>query len=205
MPVANPQRRAPYAEGHEPRDLPARPTEGRALNGRDQQSVRLFDETVPGHNSWTERVLNDTIASLQGRSPQILEAGLDPRLGCARCVTQFGHRAYGLPITDSVANLESSMQARNFERVPMNSETIGQLKPGDIIVGHRNGRLNGEPLHGHTAVYMGDGQVFNNNAVTKTMIPESLNIFKQPLYDNGGKMHMNGYSDVWIYRPRTNV
>jgi hypothetical protein len=205
MPTTPAPRRAPYAEGREPRDLPARPAESQAWTGRYPQGPRLFDDSVPGSNSWTARVLNDTIATLEGRSPQILERGLDPRLGCARCVTQFGHRAYGLPITDSVANLESSMQARNFERVPLNSETIGQLRPGDIIVGHRNGRLNGEPLHGHTAVYKGDGQVFNNNAITKTMISESVDIFKQPLYDRSGRMHMNGYSDVWIYRPRTNV
>ncbi|MBU6455779.1 MAG: hypothetical protein KGS72_28675 [Cyanobacteria bacterium REEB67] len=205
MPATAAPRRAPYVEGREPRDLPARPAEAQAWTGRYPQGARLFDETVPGSNSWTARVLNDTIASLEGKSPQVLERGLDPRLGCARCVTQFGHRAYGLPITDSVANLESSMQARNFERVPLNAETIGQLQPGDIIVGHRNGRLNGEPLHGHTAVYKGDGQVFNNNAITKTMISESLDIFKQPLYDRSGRMHMNGYSDVWIYRPRTNV
>ncbi len=163
----------------------------------------IFESLAPAGGAWTEQVLKSTIADLQGKSPQTLEAGIDPRLGCARCVTQFGHRAYGLPITDSVANLESSMQARNFERVPLNAETMAHMQPGDIIVGHRTARPGEGPLHGHTAVYMGNGQVFNNNAIERKMIAEPLGIFQKPLYDGTGRLHMNGFSDVWIYRPRS--
>jgi hypothetical protein len=178
---------------HPPADQPRVAREGQ----------RQFETFAPAGGAWTEQVLKNTIAFLDGKSPQMLEAGLDPRLGCARCVTQFGHRAYGLPITDSVANLESEMRARNFERVPLNSETMAHMQPGDIIVGHRSARTGEGPLHGHTAVYMGDGKIFNSNAVEKKMIAEPLDIFTKPLYDGAGRLHMNGYSDVWIYRPRT--
>ena len=189
---------SPYAQ--RPEQI-ARPADTRIAPSREY-GEQPPAPSRPGNNAWTSRVLDETVSSLEGKSPQVLERALDPRLGCARCVTQFGHRAYGLPITDSVANLESSMQARNFTRVPMNAETIAQMAPGDIIVGHRNATLHGAPLHGHTAVYMGDGKIFNNNAFTKTMITESLDTFQQPLHDRNGRMHMNGYSDVWIYRPR---
>jgi hypothetical protein len=161
-----------------------------------------FAHPVSGSLAWTEKVLRETVASLEGKSPQVLERALDPRLGCARCVTQFGHRAYGLPITDSVANLEASMQARNFERVPMNAQTIAQMQPGDIVVGHRNGGAGGGGLHGHTAIYLGDNTIFSDNSLTGKMTTASLNSFREPLKDRNGHINQNGYSDVWIYRPR---
>jgi hypothetical protein len=75
------------------------------------------------------------------------------------------NKGYGFPVTDqSIGNLEHTLRKDGFTEVP-----IKDMKPGDVICGYR---APGDYPHG--AVYMGKGQIFNNDSDAGVMEIQSI-------------------------------
>lgn len=156
--------------------------------GKGDKQPRKSDR---GSNPQFDR-MKPRIKDNEDRSPNSLDPKINPRLGCAVAVSDVLNSADPrIKKTDNIRDLEKSMRDAGYERVPAD-----QVRPGDVIVGRRpNGRS------GHVGIYVGDGQVFNNNSETGTMKTESADKFKVPVTNKDGSYNPKGYSEIVVYRP----
>lgn len=124
--------------------------------------------------------LANAINTYAGHSIAEYDRTVPVRLGCARAVSLVLERAYGVPIREqSCENLERAVQAYGWQQVDPN-----QIQAGDIIVGQRS-----PGMKGHTAIYLGNDQIFNNNSNSGIMQIESA-----------GKFRSNEFVQIRVYR-----
>lgn len=160
----------------------------RANDGQSEGNFEKPSATGKEDRSNLTRVLPRLLDQI-GKSVTKLEPGLSSRLGCARAVSEV---LGDVPKTNNLNQLEKGLKDNGYEAVP-----VDQMKPGDVIIGKRP---NGMP--GHAAIYMGDGQVFNNNSNSGQMQIDSADKFKQGMHDAHGNFNKNGFSDVVVYRKK---
>lgn len=126
-----------------------------------------YPQQYQGDQVWQN--LAYALRSLLGHSVNEFDQSVPPRLGCARAVSLLLERAYGLPIRDQgCEGLEQTIQ--NYGWVQVDPR---QIQPGDVIVAHRQ---PGD--YGHSAVYVGNDQVYNNNSNTGLMQLDSASKFR---------------------------
>ncbi len=133
---------------------------------------RQFGRTTYGDDP-NYPALQMTINSMLGHSIRDYDPNVPPRLGCARFVSAALNRAYHLPVYDSECNaLERDLIGLGYQRISYN-----QIRPGDVIIGHRAGTRPG-----HAAIYVGNGQVANNSSVDGVIEIQSADKFNAPDY-----------------------
>ena len=120
------------------------------------------------------------INSYLGHSINEYDRTVPVRLGCARAVSLVLERTYGLPIREqSCERLEDTIKSYGWEQVdPRN------IQPNDVIIGQR-----APGMKGHSAIYLGNDQIFNNNSNSGVMQIESA-----------GKFRSNEFVSVRVYR-----
>jgi len=145
------------------------------VRGRQRQDDRdcppqRFDESDQRANSGTydQAVYNHLLEqakALSGHNIQEFDKSVPIRLGCARAVSLLVNKGYGFDVKDqSIANLEQTLRKKGFTQVD-----IKDMQPGDVICGYREA---GDYPHG--AVYMGNGQIFNNDSDDGIMEIQSI-------------------------------
>ncbi|HEY9787681.1 MAG TPA: LysM peptidoglycan-binding domain-containing protein [Candidatus Obscuribacterales bacterium] len=148
-------------------------------------------------------LMRPRLRDLIGKPPSVLDRATPPRLACAVAVSDVVNSADPrIRKTNNTNQLEKDMIAAGYERVPLD-----HVQPGDVIIGKREGIHQGKrwEMAGHAAIYMGDGMVFNNNSNSERMQIDSINKFRQGMHNEQGKWNPNGYSDVVVYRKRSNT
>ncbi len=137
----------------------------------DPRNQGRYQPQQQGDGAWAR--LSSTVQGMVGHSTLEYNRNVPENLGCATFVSAALSRAYGLPIKDTgVASLESTIKKNNFQQV-----SLDQIRPGDVIIGHR-----GPGDYGHAAIYMGDGQIANNNSGKRRVSIDSVNKFNNPSF-----------------------
>ena len=149
--------------------------------GKDNQEEDGSDKNADNHSM---------LSAVNRRLGQSLEVA-NRRLGCAVAVSQVLNEVDpSLSVTNNNRALAKDLEAHGYKAVPQS-----ELKPGDVIIGKRP-----DGMPGHTAIYMGDGKVFNNNSDSGKMQIDDLAKFSQGMHDANGRWNKNGFSEVIIYR-----
>ncbi|MBS1994111.1 MAG: hypothetical protein JSS83_26555 [Cyanobacteria bacterium SZAS LIN-3] len=139
----------------------------------EQRQTERFDQAPRSEHriagsAYDQAVYDNLYAqaeALSGHSIQEFDRSVPVRLGCARAVSLLVNKGYGFPVTDqSIRNLEQTLRKNGFTEV-----SIKDMKPGDVICGYREA---GDYPHG--AVYMGNGQIFNNDSDDGVMEIQSI-------------------------------
>ncbi|MBX9685294.1 MAG: C40 family peptidase [Candidatus Obscuribacterales bacterium] len=132
--------------------------------------------TPPGYDNRNRNQVYDqsqafsyAINSLLGHAVQEYDQTVPSRLGCARAVSLALERTYGLPIREQGCEaLEQTIQRYGWIQVDPQ-----QMQPGDVIIGSR-----GPGQYGHSAIYVGNDQVYNNNSNSGRIQIDSLSKFR---------------------------
>jgi hypothetical protein len=136
-----------------------------------QQQVPV--DRVPYQQQPAEQALDPrfglALQSFLGHSVQEYDRTVPNRLGCARAVSLALEKAYGLPIRDQgCENLEEDIKRNGWVAVDPRT-----MQAGDVIIAYR------EPGdYGHAAIYVGNGQIYNNNSNTEKIQVESVSKFQ---------------------------
>lgn len=129
-------------------------------------------------------------AAVDKRLGQSLDVG-NRRLGCTVAVSQvLSEIDPEITVTSNNRALARDLEAHGYERVP-----LAEIKPGDVIIGKRP-----DGMPGHSAIYMGDGKVFNNNSNSEQMQIDGVEKFSQGMHDQNGHWNKNGFSETVVYR-----
>ncbi|MBP9090695.1 C40 family peptidase [bacterium] len=113
------------------------------------------------------------------------------RLGCTTAVSQVLNEIDpDITVTSNNRAFARDLEAHGYERVP-----LAEIKPGDVIIGKRP-----DGMPGHSAIYMGDGKVFNNNSNSQQMQIDGVEKFSQGMHDQNGRWNKNGFSETVVYR-----
>jgi len=145
------------------------------VSGRQRQAERdcppkRFDDSDSAgvSGNYDQAVYNHLLEqakALSGHNIQEFDRSVPIRLGCARAVSLLVNKGYGFDVKDqAIANLEKNLRSKGFTEV-----SIKDMKPGDVICGYREA---GDYPHG--AVYMGNGQIFNNDSDDGIMEIQSI-------------------------------
>lgn len=114
------------------------------------------------------RSLNQATSRLEGRSIREFDRNIDPDVGCARSVSQALSDAYGYNIREvNVRKLEGTLRGLGFTEV-----STRDIKPSDVILAYR-----ASTDYSHSAIYMGNGQIFNNDSELGIMRRQSIDKF----------------------------
>ncbi|MBK7837205.1 MAG: hypothetical protein IPP57_19370 [Candidatus Obscuribacter sp.] len=112
--------------------------------------------------------LNQATSRLEGRSIKEFDRNIDPDVGCARSVSQALSDAYGYNIREvNVRKLEGTLRGLGFTEV-----STRDIKPSDVILAYR-----ANTDYSHSAIYMGNGQIFNNDSELGIMRRQSIDKF----------------------------
>lgn len=112
--------------------------------------------------------LNTATSRLEGRSIKEFDRSIDPDVGCARSVSQALSDAYGYNIREvNVRKLEGTLRGLGFTEV-----STKDIKPSDVILAYR-----ANTDYSHSAIYMGNGQIFNNDSELGIMRRQSIDKF----------------------------
>lgn len=115
------------------------------------------------------RSLVNVTSNLDQRSLKEFDPNIDPDVGCARAVSLAVSQAYGVNVNEvNVNRLESRLRGLGFQEV----NSTRDIKPGDVILAYRP---NND--YSHSAIYMGNGMIFNNDSETQLMRQQSINKF----------------------------
>lgn len=115
------------------------------------------------------RSLVNVTNNLDQRSLKEFDPNIDPDVGCARAVSLAVSQAYGVNVNEvNVNRLESRLRGLGFQEV----NSTRDIKPGDVILAYRP---NND--YSHSAIYMGNGMIFNNDSETQLMRQQSINKF----------------------------
>lgn len=124
-----------------------------------------------GDPAWAR--LSSTVQGMVGHSTLEYNPNVPENLGCATFVSAALSKAYGVRIRDTgVASLETSMKKNNFQEI-----SLDQVRPGDVLIGHR---APGD--YGHAAIYVGNGQIANNNSGKRRISIDSADKFNNPSF-----------------------
>lgn len=117
--------------------------------------------------------LQQVTQQLEGRVITEFDHTVPSDLGCARAISLALSNTYGIRTVDqSTAALEQHLPQWGFVEVPWE-----ERRAGDVMVAHRDqGRKS------HAAIYMGDGQIFNNSSPKGYMTTESEAKLYNPEY-----------------------
>lgn len=130
------------------------------------------------------------LASVDKRLGQSLDVA-NRRLGCTTAVSQvLSEIDPEITVTSNNRAFARDLEAHGYERVP-----LAEIKPGDVIIGKRP-----DGMPGHSAIYMGDGKVFNNNSNSQQMQIDGVEKFSQGMHDQNGRWNKNGFSETVVYR-----
>jgi len=146
------------------------PVRGRQRETERDCPPRRFDDndSTAVSGNYDQAVYNHLLEqakALSGHNIQEFDRSVPIRLGCARAVSLLVNKGYGFDVKDqSIANLEKHLRREGFTEV-----AIKDMKPGDVICGYREA---GDYPHG--AVYMGNGQIFNNDSDDGIMEIQSI-------------------------------
>lgn len=159
------------------------PDYSRVLYGQDddrrpemtQVAQREYSAERPqGSWQWTRydfaafESLNLATSRLEGRSIKEFDHNIDPDVGCARSVSQALSDAYGYNIREvNVRKLEGTLRGLGFTEV-----STRDIKPSDVILAYR-----ANTDYSHSAIYMGNGKVFNNDSELGIMRRQSVDRF----------------------------
>lgn len=103
---------------------------------------------------------------LVGHSINDYGSKIDPDVGCAVAVSLAVSRGYGFKVNEiTVQGLERALKEKGFTEVGSTRD----IKPSDIILAYRDAND-----YGHAALYMGNGQIFNNDSDSRLMRMESI-------------------------------
>lgn len=140
-------------------------------DGQDYQ-VQVADRNRGGWSSYDWAAYNSLIRStdsLDGLSITRFDRSVTEDLGCARAVSLALSKAYGYDIREvNVNRLENKLRNLGFSQV----SSTRDVKPGDVILAYRE---NGD--YSHSAIYLGNGEIFNNDSKTGVMRRESIEKF----------------------------
>lgn len=115
------------------------------------------------------RSLVNVTNNLDQRSLREFDPNIDPDVGCARAVSLAVSQAYGISVNEvNVNRLESRLRGLGFQEV----NSTRDIKPGDVILAYRPNQD-----YSHSAIYMGNGMIFNNDSETQVMRQQSINKF----------------------------
>jgi hypothetical protein len=134
---------------------------------------------------------------LEGTSIRDLDPEINPRLGCALAVSASLHEIDpSFPITNNNKQLAQLLKKHGYEAVPQNGVDQANMEPGDVVIGTRPAGMPG-----HSAIYKGEGRVFENNSDTGTISGDgNFDQFKSKMHDASGRWNKNGFSEVAVYR-----
>ncbi len=142
-----------------------------SFDGRDYQ-VQVADRNRGGWSAYDRAAYNSLIRTtdgLDGRSITQFDRSVTEDLGCARAVGLAISKAYGYDIREvNVNRLENKLRTLGFSEV----SSTRDVKPGDVIIAYRE---NGD--YSHSAIYLGNGEIFNNDSKTGVMRRESIDKF----------------------------
>ncbi len=142
-----------------------RPVQPGAPQGADHWAAAEGGANWNQYDFAVYKHLNDQAKALVGHSIQEFDKNIPVRLGCARAISLLVNQGYGFNTTDSsVRNLEQDLRKNGFTQV-----SIKDMQPGDVICGYR---AKGDYPHG--ALYLGNGQIFNNDSNSGVMQIQSI-------------------------------
>lgn len=128
-------------------------------------------------HSWTEGEirdfyrLDDTVAGLNGQSINRFFPNMDPDVACAKAVSLAIKKAWGYNVDEvNVNRLEQRLRGFGFTQV----NSPRDVKPGDVILAYRE-----QGDYSHSAIYMGNDRIFNNDSKTGLMRMESITKFNE--------------------------
>lgn len=128
-----------------------------------------------GSGDWSDnqlaayRSLVKVTNNLDQRSLKEFDPSIDPDVGCARAVSLAVSQAYGINVNEvNVNRLETRLRGLGFQEV----NSTRDIKPGDVILAYRPNQD-----YSHSAIYMGNGMIFNNDSETQLMRQQSINKF----------------------------
>jgi hypothetical protein len=143
-----------------------RPEGGERGNSRDGR-----------RHSWTEGEirdfyrLDDTVSGLNGQSINRFFPNMDPDVACAKAVSLAIKKAWGYNVDEvNVNRLEQRLRGFGFTQV----SSPRDVKPGDVILAYRE-----QGDYSHSAIYMGNDRIFNNDSKTGLMRMESITKFNE--------------------------
>ena len=140
-------------------------------DGQDYR-VLVADRNRGGWSAYDRAAYNSLIRStdsLDGLSITRFDRSVTEDLGCARAVSLALSKAYGYDIREvNVNRLENKLRNLGFSQV----SSTRDVKPGDVIIAYRE---NGD--YSHSAIYLGNGEIFNNDSKTGVMRRESIEKF----------------------------
>lgn len=141
---------------------------------RPESSDRVQRQQA-GSGDWSDnqlaayRSLVNVTNNLDQRSLKEFDPNIDPDVGCARAVSLAVSQAYGINVNEvNVNRLESRLRGLGFQEV----NSTRDIKPGDVILAYRPNQD-----YSHSAIYMGNGMIFNNDSETQVMRQQSINKF----------------------------
>lgn len=163
--MAQPEPRAKIARVQ---DYPQRDYQGYSDQQADRPPVRpaALDRPWSQYDWQVYDKLTDATRGLVGHSINEYGSKVDPDVGCAVGVSLAVSKGYGYNVNEiTVQGLERSLKAKGFTEVGSTKD----IKPSDIILAYR-----GPNDYGHAALYMGNGQIFNNDSDSRLMAMESV-------------------------------
>lgn len=136
----------------------------------DDRPTRTLPTAAMSEYDWAVYTkLCDTAKDLVGKHTTDYDKRLPTdRLGCVKAVSMLVDKALGYDTNDvNTRTFEKDLRNKGFSEV-----AVSDIKPGDVILGYR---ANGD--YSHSALYMGNGKIFNNDSDLGTMAIQSIDKF----------------------------
>lgn len=159
---------------------------GKPIDKVDNSAAR-DSQTVQDSQSPSSDVLQQAVDKRLGQSLDVANR----RLGCTTAVSQvLSEIDPEIKVSNNNSAFARDLEAHGYEKV-----ALADIKPGDVIIGKRP-----DGMPGHSAIYMGDGKVFNNNSNSQQMQIDGVEKFAQGMHDQNGRWNKNGFSETVVYR-----
>jgi len=141
----------------------------------DDRPSRTLPTNAMSEYDWAVYTkLCDTAKGLIGKHTTEFDNRLpSDRLGCVKAVSLLVDKGLGYNTNDvNTRTFEKDLRNKGFSEV-----AVSDIKPGDVILGYRAG---GD--YSHSALYMGNGKIFNNDSDLGTMAIQSIDKFNSTEY-----------------------
>lgn len=136
----------------------------------DDRPTRTLPTNAMSEYDWAVYTkLCETAQGLVGKHTTDYDKRLpSDRLGCVKAVSMLVDQAFGYNTNDvNTRTFEKDLRDKGFAEV-----AVSDIKPGDVILGYR---ADGD--YSHSALYMGNGKIFNNDSDAGTMQIQSIDKF----------------------------